>query len=221
MDQLIQQFFNLDIMLKALPFMLQGLGMTLLLCAVLVPTGLIGGLAVAIAGTSRSRAVRIATALIVDLFRALPPLVLLLFIYSALPFAGIKLSPFMAVLLAFLLNTASFYGEILRAGIESIDRGQWEAAGATGLSRRQTQAYVIIPQAVRNMLPDLASNTLEVMKLTALASVVSFAELLYTAEMARSVTYNASPIVLAALIYLAFMWPLVRLVARLEHKVAS
>jgi polar amino acid transport system permease protein len=221
MDQLIQQFFNLDIMLKALPFMLQGLGMTLLLCAVLVPTGLIGGLAVAIAGTSRSRAVRIATALIVDLFRALPPLVLLLFIYSALPFAGIKLSPFMAVLLAFLLNTASFYGEILRAGIESIGRGQWEAAGATGLSRRQTQAFVIIPQAVRNMLPDLASNTLEVMKLTALASVVSFAELLYTAEMARSVTYNASPIVLAALIYLAFMWPLVRLVARLEHKVAS
>jgi polar amino acid transport system permease protein len=221
MDQLIQQFFNLDIMLKALPFMLQGLGMTLLLCAVLVPTGLIGGLAVAIAGASRNRAVRIATAVCVDLFRALPPLVLLLFIYSALPFAGVKLSPFTAVLLAFLLNTASFYGEILRAGIESIGRGQWEAAGATGLSRRQTQAFVIIPQAVRNMLPDLASNTLEVMKLTALASVVSFAELLYTAEMARSVTYNASPIVLAALIYLAFMWPLVRLVARLEHTVAS
>jgi polar amino acid transport system permease protein len=220
MDQLIQQFFNLEIMLKALPFMLQGLGMTLLLCAVLVPAGLIGGLAVAIAGSSRSRTVRIVTALFVDLFRALPPLVLLLFIYSALPFAGVKLSPFMAVLLAFLLNTASFYGEILRAGIESIGRGQWEAAGATGLSRRQTQAYVIIPQAVRNMLPDLASNTLEVMKLTALASVVSFAELLYTAEMARSVTYNASPIVLAALIYLAFMWPLVRLVGRLEHKVA-
>ncbi len=71
------------------------------------------------------------------------------------------------------------------------------------------------------MLPDLASNTLEVVKLTSLASVVSFAELLYTAEMARSVTYNASPIVLAALIYLLFMWPLVRLVSRLEHRVAQ
>lgn len=221
MEDLLQQFFNIDIMRKALPFMLQGLGMTLLLCAVLIPAGLAGGLAVAIAGTSGSRALRSAVAVLVDFFRAVPPLVLLLFIYAALPFAGVRLSPFAAVLLAFLLNTSSFYGEIFRAGIESVGAGQWEAARATGLTRSQTLAWVVIPQATRNVLPDLASNTLEVMKLTALASVVSFAELLYTAEMARSVTYNASPIVLAALIYLAIMWPLVRLVARLEHRVAS
>jgi polar amino acid transport system permease protein len=221
MEDLLQQFFNIDIMRRALPFMLQGLGMTLVLCAVLIPVGLIGGVGVALAGSSRSRMVRVAASVFVDFFRALPPLVLLLFISSALPFAGVKLSPFMAVLLAFLLNTASFYGEILRAGIESVGRGQWEAAAATGLTRRQTHAYVVLPQAARNVLPDLASNTLEVVKLTALASVVSFAELLYTAEMARSVTYNASPIVLAALIYLAIMWPLVRLVSRLEHRVAQ
>ena len=71
------------------------------------------------------------------------------------------------------------------------------------------------------MLPDLASNTLEVMKLTALASVVSFQELLYSADMARSVTYNASPIVLAAIFYLLLMWPLVRIVSRLEHRIAA
>lgn len=221
MEQLALQFFNLDIMKKALPFMLQGLGMTAMLCAVLVPVGLMGGLGVALASTSRSRPLRIVMAMFVDLFRAVPPLVLLIFIYSALPFAGVKLSPFMAVLLAFFLNTASFYGEIFRAGIQSIGAGQWEAARATGLNRWQTLRYVIIPQATRNVLPDLASNTLEVVKLTSLASVVSFAELLYTAEMARSVTYNASPIVLAALIYLLFMWPLVRLVSRLEHRVAQ
>jgi polar amino acid transport system permease protein len=220
-DQFVLQFLNLEIMARAWPFMLQGLMMTLTLCAVIVPVGLLGGLAVAIAGTSRLRALRLVTAVLVDLFRALPPLVLLLFIYSALPFAGLRLSPFAAVLLAFLLNTASFYGEILRAGIESVGKGQWDAAAATGLTRRQTQAWIVIPQAVRNVLPDLASNTLEVMKLTALASVVSFAELLYTAEMARSLTFNASPIVLAALIYLAFMWPLVRLVSRLEHRIAQ
>jgi polar amino acid transport system permease protein len=221
MEELVQQFFNVEIMLKALPFMLQGLGMTAMLCAALVPLGLAGGLGVALASTGRSRALRIGMALAVDLFRAVPPLVLLIFIYSALPFAGVRLSPFMAVLLAFFLNTASFYGEIFRAGIESIGAGQWEAARATGLTRRQTLLYVVIPQATRNVLPDLASNTLEVVKLTSLASVVSFAELLYTAEMARSVTYNASPIVLAALIYLLFMWPLVRLVSRLEHRVAQ
>ena len=73
----------------------------------------------------------------------------------------------------------------------------------------------------RNVLPDLASNTLEVMKLTALASVVSFAELLYSADMARSVTYNATPIVMAAALYLVIMWPLVRLAGRLEHRIAT
>lgn len=221
MDELVQQFFNIEIMRKALPFMLQGLGMTAMLCAVLVPVGLAGGLAVALASTGRSRILRVFVAIGVDFFRAVPPLVLLIFIYSALPFAGVKLSPFTAVLLAFFLNTASFYGEIFRAGIESVGAGQWDAARATGLSRMQTLRYIVIPQATRNVLPDLASNTLEVVKLTTLASVVSFAELLYTAEMARSVTYNASPIVLAAFIYLVFMWPLVRLVSRLEHKVAQ
>lgn len=221
MDQLIQQFFNIEIMREALPIMLRGLAMTLLLCAVIIPLGLIGGLFVALGGTSQYRPVRLATVLYVDFFRAVPPLVLLIFIYSALPFAGIEISPFAAVVLAFFLNNSSFYGEIYRAGLESIGQGQWRAARSTGLSAWLTLVHVIIPQAVRNVLPDLASNTLEVVKLTALASVVSFSELLYSADMARSVTYNASPIMMAALIYLALMLPLVRLVSRMEHRVGT
>ena len=99
--------------------------------------------------------------------------------------------------------------------------GQWHAARSTGLSLTQTLVHVILPQAARNVLPDLASNTLEVVKLTALASVVSFQEILYSADMARSVTYNASPITMAAVMYLVLLWPLVRLVSRLEHRVAA
>jgi polar amino acid transport system permease protein len=156
-----------------------------------------------------------------DLFRALPPLVVLILLYSGLPFAGVRLSPFAAVCLAFLLNNSSFYGEIYRAGIESIGRGQWEAARSTGLNARQTFTSVILPQAVRNVVPDLVSNTVEVVKLTSIASVVSFTELLYAADMARSVTFNTSPIVLAALIYLVILWPVVRLMSRLEHRVAA
>jgi polar amino acid transport system permease protein len=95
-----------------------------------------------------------------------------------------------------------------------LDFGQTEAARSTGLSYAQTLLYVVLPQAVRNVLPDLLSNTIEVIKLTSLASVVSLAEILYSAEMARSVTYNASPLVLAAGVYLVFLWPLVRLVSR-------
>ncbi len=221
MDALIQQFFNIEIMRAALPLMMRGLGFTLLLCAVVIPLGFAGGLGVALLGTGKSRLARVVVAIYVDLFRAVPPLVVLILIYSALPFAGIKLSPFTAVAIAFFLNTSSFYGEILRAGIESVGQGQWNAARSTGLSQLQTFAHVVLPQAVRNVLPDLASNTLEVVKLTALASVVSFQELLYSAEMARSVTYNASPIMLAALIYLVLLWPLVRLVSRLEHRLGS
>jgi len=221
MDALIQQFFNIDIMRQALPLMLRGLGYTLLLCAVVIPLGFAGGLGVAMLGTSKSRIVRTMVALYVDLFRAVPPLVVLVMIYSALPFAGIRLSPFTAVAIAFFLNTSSFYGEILRAGIESVGQGQWYAARSTGLSLAQTFGHVVLPQAVRNVLPDLASNTLEVVKLTALASVVSFQELLYSAEMARSVTYNASPIMLAAIIYLILLWPAVRLVSRLENRMAG
>jgi len=168
--------------------MLRGFLMTLLLCITIVPIGLLGGLLVAFASGSRYRLVRWASVVYVDLFRAIPPLVLLIFVYSALPFAGIKLSPFAAVVLAFFLNNSSFYGEIFRAGLDSVGVGQWQAARSTGLSQPQTLLHVIVPQAVRNVLPDLATNTLEVVKLTALASVVSFSELLYSADMARSVT---------------------------------
>ena len=80
---------------------------------------------------------------------------------------------------------------------------------------------MVLPQAVRNVLPDLVSNTVEVVKLTSIASVVAFPELLYSADMARSLTFNASPIVLAAAIYLVMLWPLVRLVSRLERSRGS
>ena len=221
MDQLIQSFFNVEIMVRTLPTVLRGFGMTLTLCAVVIPLGLIGGLAVALLSRVRSRAVRWAVVVYVDVFRAFPPLVLLIFIHTGLPFAGIDLTPFAAVVLAFLLNTSSYYGEIFRAGIESIGRGQMEAARSTGLNAFQAMTRVILPQAVRNVLPDLISNTLEVAKLTSIASVVALPELLYAAEMARSVTYNASPIVLAAVLYLILLWPVVRLLSIAERRLAS
>ncbi|MEO0821759.1 MAG: amino acid ABC transporter permease [Pseudomonadota bacterium] len=221
MDALLDQFFNIDIMVQTWPVMLRGLGMTLLLCAIVIPLGLIGGLGVALLSTSRYRAVRWAIAPFVDIFRAVPPLVLLIFVHAGLPFAGFELSAFQSVAIAFLLNNSAYYGEIYRAGIESVPAGQREAARSTGLGAMQTTVYVVLPQAVRNVLPDLVSNTIEVVKLTSLASVVALQELLHSADLARSITFNASPIVLAALIYLAMLWPCVRLLSRLERRVAG
>lgn len=220
MDLVLQQFFNIDVMLKVWPLLLRGLGTTLWLCLIVIPLGLIGGLLVALAVTSGRRALRWPAIALVDLLRAVPPLVLLVLLYSGLPFAGVRLSPIQAVALGLGLNTSSYFGEIYRAGIESVGRGQWEAARSTGLNVWQTLQFVVLPQAVRNVLPDLVSNTIEVVKLTSIASVVSFPDLLYSADMARSVTYNQTPVVLAAAIYLAILWPFVRLVSRLERRVA-
>lgn len=220
MDVLLQQFFNVDIMGKALPLVLQGLKTTLLICLIVIPMGLAGGVLVALASRSPVRALRITVTLLVDLMRALPPLVVLILVYSGLPFLGLRISPLTAVVIAFFLNNTAYYGEIIRAGIESVPAGQWEASRSTGLRADQAFVWVILPQGLRNVLPDLVSNTVEVVKLTSLASVVSLQEMLYSADMARSLTFNASPIVLAALIYFALLWPAVRLVSRLEHAAA-
>ena len=221
MDTLLFQFFNLDIMARALPLVLIGLRQTALLCLIVIPLGLFGGLLFALVSLAPSRAMRVAMIVAIDFFRAVPPLVLLIFVYSGLPFAGIRLSPLAAVALAFFLNTSSYYGEIYRAGLESVGRGQWDAARSTGLAAFDTLAFVVMPQAIRNVLPDLVSNTVEVVKLTSIASVVALPELLYSADMARSLTFNASPIVLAAAIYLVMLWPVVRLISRMERRIAS
>jgi polar amino acid transport system permease protein len=217
-EAVIHGFFNVSILAQAWPYLLAGFWMTVKLCLVVVPLGLAGGLAVALVSRAASRTLRWSAVIYVDFFRAFPPLVLLMFVAFGLPFLKIDLGAFGAVALAFLLNTSSYYGEILRAGIESVPRGQAEAARSTGLSGPQTMAFVVIPQAVRNVLPDLIGNTLEVVKLTSLASVVALPELLYAARQAQSLTYNATPIVAAGLIYLVCLWPLVRLLSRYEHR---
>lgn len=221
MQAIVQQFFNIGIMEQAFPLILAGLGRTILVCVIVIPLGLLGGLAAASLSLSRVRPLRWMGVAGIDFFRSIPPLVLLIFVYAGLPFAGIRLSPLSAVALAFFLNTSSYYGEIYRAGIESVGLGQWDAARSTGLSAYQTLGYVVLPQAVRNVLPDLVSNTVEVVKLTSIASVVALPELLHSADMARAVTFNSSPIVLAAAIYLAMLWPIVRLISRLERRIAT
>jgi polar amino acid transport system permease protein len=221
MYEVFQQFLNPEIISKVWLYLLKGLGTTALLSLMVVPLGLASGLAVAALWSLRKRWLNGLLIVYVDFFRAFPPLVLLLFIYFGFPFVGIEVPAIVAVAIGFLLNTSSYYGEIFRAGIESVPRGQWEAARSTGLTWAQTMISVIVPQATRNVLPDLLSNTLEVVKLTTLASVVAIPELLNAARNAQALTYNATPIVLAALMYLALLWPVVRLISRLEHKAVA
>ena len=214
----IDIFFNPEIAARAFPILLRGLGMTILLGVTAIIFGTLLGLLIALVRLYGPQPFRLLAAGYTDVMRALPVLVVLILIYYALPFAGIEFGAFGCVAIGFFLNTGSYYGEILRAGIESVPSGQMEAARATGLSRGQAMAWVVLPQAVRNVLPDLISNTLEVVKLTSIASVVALPELLFQARQAQSVTYNPTPIVVAAIAYFLLLWPLVRLISRLENR---
>ena len=218
MNDFLEAFFSWEILSEAWPILLDGLAQTLLLSAIVIPLGAMGGLTLALLSTAKSPWVRWPLIAYVDVFRALPPLVLLVFVYAGLPFAGLEVSAIGAVAIGFFLNTGAYYGEIFRAGLESVPAGQAEAARALGLKRPQIMALVVLPQAVRNVLPDLVSNTLEVVKLTSIASVVAMPELLFQARQAQSVTYNATPIMAAAVAYFILLWPLVRLLSRLENK---
>lgn len=215
---MIQSFFNREIIVASWPIVLAGLRNTVLLSLLVVPLGLIGGLIVALLASVKHPVVRWPLTLWVDFFRAFPPLVLLILLFAGLPFAGLELGGFVCVAIAFFLNTGAYYGEIFRAGIDSVPAGQLEAARSTGLSRLQAMAFVVLPQAIRNVSPDLLSNTLEVVKLTALGSVVAVPELLYQARQAQSLTYNSTPLVVAAIIYFLMLWPVVRLLSRLENR---
>jgi polar amino acid transport system permease protein len=171
-----------------------------------------------IATQARNRWLRIGIAIYVDFFRAFPPLVLLILIYFGSPFLGLEIPKLMAVAIGFMLNNSSYFSEVFRAGIEAVPKGQMEAARSTGLSKLQALTFVIVPQATRNVLPDLVGNCIEVVKLTTIASVVALPELLRAARDAQSLVYNPSPIVLAAALYLVLLWPAVRLLSRLEHR---
>ncbi|EGI78506.1 amino acid ABC transporter permease [Hylemonella gracilis] len=218
MDALLQNFFNLPIYGQVFPYLLQGLWTTVWLSALVIPLGAAGGLGLALVlNQSTRRAPRWAAVAFIDFFRAFPPLVLLVFVYFGLPFLGWEIPKLGAVLLGFLLNNAAYYAEVFRAGLEAVPSGQMEAARSTGLTRMQALRHVVVPQAVKNVLPDLVSNSIEVVKLTTIASVVGLPELLRAARDAQSLVYNPSPVVLAALMYLVLLWPLTRWMARLEH----
>jgi polar amino acid transport system permease protein len=155
---------------------------------------------------------------VIDVFRAFPVIVLLILIYYGLPFLGLRLSNFAAAVLALVLNNAAYYAEIFRAGLEAVARGQTEAARALGLPPWQVIRLVVLPQALRRVRAPLATNSLELVKETSIAAMVALPELLRSARVGQEQTYNPTPLMAAAVIYAALLWPFARLTARLERR---
>ncbi|MEQ5795558.1 amino acid ABC transporter permease [Paracoccus sp. NFXS7] len=211
-------FLNAEVMRRTFPMLLQGLWITLQLGAASIVAGLVLGLGLAMARLYGPGPVRFVTRLYIDIFRSIPLLVLLIIVYYALPFVGLRLSPFASAMSALTLVSGAYTAEIFRAGIEAIPKGQFEASAALGLNGRQTMADVILPQAVRIVIPPLTNNSINVVKDTALASVVAMPDLLKQATQAQALAANPTPLIVAAVIYIAFLWPLVALVSRMERR---
>lgn len=215
--ELIDTFFNVPVLIRTFPLLMQGLWITIQLGVVSIIVGLVLGLALALLRLYAPIWVQVVTKIYINFMRSIPLLVLLIIIYYALPFVGVRLSPFMSAVSALSLVSAAYTAEIFRAGIEAIAKGQFEASAALGLSTRSMMVDVILPQAIRIVIPPLTNNCINVMKDTALASVVAMPDLLKQATQAQALSANPSPLIGAAMIYVLFLWPLVAAVARLER----
>jgi len=213
-----ETFFNWDVLVSSFPLLLSGLKITLLLGVVSIVAGLALCLVVALVRIYGIRPASIVAKIYIDVFRSIPILVLLIVVYYALPFVGLRLSPFMSAAMALTLVSGAYTAEIFRAGIEAIPRGQFEASQALGLSYRHMMSDIILPQAIRIVIPPLTNNCINVVKDTALASVVAMPDLLKQATQAQALEANPTPLIVAALIYIALLWPLVVLVGRLEKR---
>jgi polar amino acid transport system permease protein len=212
----VETFFNWNVFVSSFPLLLSGLRITLLLGVVSIIAGLVSGLFIALTRIYGARPFRIVAKVYTDVFRSIPILVLLIVVYYALPFVGLRLSPFMSAAVALTLVSGAYTAEIFRAGIEAIPSGQFEASQALGLGYRHMMLDVILPQAVRIVIPPLTNNCINVIKDTALASVVAMPDLLKQATQAQALEANPTPLIVAALMYVAILWPMVILVGRLE-----
>ncbi|HEY9635642.1 MAG TPA: ABC transporter permease subunit [Coleofasciculaceae cyanobacterium] len=199
-----------SVILNALPNLLQGALVTLELTAFSVFLGMIAGSLIGIARLSTVTPLRWAARAYIDFFRGTPLLVQILMIYFGLPAllqgAGINfsLNPLTAAVTALSLNSAAYIAEIVRAGIQSIETGQSEAAQSLGLGAVETMRYVIFPQALRRMLPPLGNEFISLLKDTSLVSVIGFEELLRRGQLIMADNYRVFAIYLAvAIIYLA------------------
>ncbi len=215
---LLDTFFNTQVMVSALPALMRGFVNTLMLGLLSIGIGIPAGLFISLIRLYAPKPFRWLAIGYIDIFRAMPVLVVLILIYYALPFVGIRLSSWVSATMAFSFIMSAYSAEVFRSGIESIPKGQFEAANALGLPFLLTLRKVILPQAVRLVIPPTTSNCVSMFKDTSLASVVALPELLKEANNAQALYANPSPLIGAALVYLLFLWPMVRFVGLLERK---
>jgi polar amino acid transport system permease protein len=195
---------------------------TLKLFVVCLVIGMSVGLIIGLGRRSSIRPVRWLSTAFVEFFRNTPVLVQILWFYYALPIlAPIEVSPFLAAILGISLNSAAYSAEIFRGGIQSIEPGQWEAARALGMTWLQCMRRIILPQSIRRVIPSLTNRGVEIFKMSTLASVVAYVELLQQGKLIASLNFNPLEVyTVVAAIFLIILYPIVRVTYAVERRLA-
>jgi polar amino acid transport system permease protein len=203
-------------------FIAIGLGYTVLYALGTILVGLIIGFAVGIARLARSRVITTPLILYIELFRCTPLLVQLIWFYYAFPvIVGLDIPAHVAAGMTLSLYTGAFYAEIIRGGVTSIERGQWDAARAIGMRRGQVMRRVILPQAIKRMVPPFMNQSITQLKNTSLVSTIAVSDLLYQGEIITATTYRPLEVYTAiAIIYFGVLFPLTLLAQMVERRLA-
>jgi polar amino acid transport system permease protein len=212
--------YVLEVTIKSLPFLLEGALRTLQITSLAVLLGLIIGTFVGMARLSKHRFLRYPAAVYVEFLRGTPLLVQIFIIYFGLPAVGLNIPRYPSGIIALGINSGAYIAEIVRAGIQSIPKGQTEAAKSLGMTYWQTMRYIILPQAFRNILPALGNEFIALTKDSSLVSVIAIRELLRSGQIVISRTYQSFAVYIAvALIYFVMTFIMSRIVRWTEKKV--
>ena len=181
------------------------------------------GLGLALGRMSRILVLSQLCSFIIEFFRTTPPLVQLFWFFFALPILiSVQMTPFVASVLTFSIQSSAFFAEIFRGGINSIDKGQWEAAKAIGMTRKSSLTRIILPQAVKRMIPAFAERSIELLKTTTLISTVSYADLMFQANELASKNFRPLEVyTVVAIMYFFLILTFSQLTIRLEYRLAK
>ena len=209
MNAFLETFFKPNLIAQYWPSILKGVLVTIEIAFAVVITGLALGLLLAVIRAFHVRPLNAMIVVFVDMFRALPPLVIVLIVYFGLPNVGIVIPSYAVLWLVLSLVLAAFAEEIFWAGILSVPKGQWEAARSTGFGFLGTLAWIVLPQAVRLTVPPITNRTIAITKNTALGTVIGVGEILNQATTAQSFSGNATPLMMGAIAYVLLFIPVV------------
>jgi len=204
------------------PLLAEGLANTLKITGVSLGCGLVLGLAFALMRLSHRRWLSLPAGFVIEVFRTTPPLVQLFWMFFALPLiVGIEMTPFLAAIVTFSIQSGAFFAEVFRAGIQSIERGQWDGARAIGMTHAQAMRRIVLPQAIKRMIPAFLERSIELMKTTTLVATIAYADLLFQAnDIAQKTFRPLETFTVVALIYFVVIFAVSILARQLERRLA-